>query len=481
MAHVYKNACGDTTATTGTGTYTLDDSAPTGMQDFVTALADGDTCTYSVTDGTDLEIGLGTWTEASRFLARTTIYYSTNAGSAVNWSAGSKNVRMTFTSDRHCDSVDGIGIGSLTDTTIPEYDSSSGTLVDSPIVIGSSWATVDRRIQVDIPSLGAGDGTGNQDGVSIYQPAKLAGDGPAFEYEAQNASSSRTTYARTSARIVTNTASSEDGQWVACVVVSGTITDIVEVDEDGLTVVKGGLAVEESGAGLKLKDTGGGTDDKTIHFLVDTGRMEILSLNDDGSTRKSAAGMDLGTGNLVLGATAYTGSARLYVSGERAQITNNHEWMCLTTGSGDGFSWFCDASNDGRITLGGTDAITFDSTNDEIEFHFGVHFGSDTTDVSSNAATLDFGTANHHELTLASATGACSITLTPPEGQTAGTFTMTQDNPARAVTFSSSATLKWPVAEETWENDTASSYRVFCWRYVKSKGHIVITYTDEIT
>jgi hypothetical protein len=83
----------ETSVTTGTGSYTLD-GAVAGFRAFSSACANGDTAFYAVENGTDWEVGLGTWGTGS-VLARTTILSSSNSNSAVSWSAGSKNVFLT--------------------------------------------------------------------------------------------------------------------------------------------------------------------------------------------------------------------------------------------------------------------------------------------------------------------------------------------------------------------------------------------------
>ena len=99
MALVVKDRVKETTTTTGTGSYTLAGAA-SGFQSFADALADGDTTWYGIEDGTNWEVGLGTWDESAGTLARTTVYSSSNSGSAVNWGAGSKNIFMTLPASR---------------------------------------------------------------------------------------------------------------------------------------------------------------------------------------------------------------------------------------------------------------------------------------------------------------------------------------------------------------------------------------------
>lgn len=86
----------ETTTTTGTGAYDLAGAA-TGFQAFVAAIGDGKACYYTVEDGTDWEVGIGTVNDASPdTLSRDTILASSNGDAAVNWGAGTKDVFVTI-------------------------------------------------------------------------------------------------------------------------------------------------------------------------------------------------------------------------------------------------------------------------------------------------------------------------------------------------------------------------------------------------
>jgi len=94
MALIVADRVQETTTTTGTGTYTLA-GAKDGFQSFA-AVGDGNTCYYAITDGTDWETGIGTFTLSGTTLARTTIIESSNSDAAVNWGAGSKDIFVTL-------------------------------------------------------------------------------------------------------------------------------------------------------------------------------------------------------------------------------------------------------------------------------------------------------------------------------------------------------------------------------------------------
>jgi len=94
MPYVIKDRVKSTTTTTGTGTYTLG-SAATGFQDF-SVIGDANQTYYCCTDGTDWELGLGTYTSSGTTLSRDTILASSNSGDAVNWSAGTRDIYVTY-------------------------------------------------------------------------------------------------------------------------------------------------------------------------------------------------------------------------------------------------------------------------------------------------------------------------------------------------------------------------------------------------
>ena len=91
---VWANGVWDTSTTTGTGTYTLSGTAVVGRQTFGTGVGNGNSCYYRAEDdsGGGWEEGIGTYTASGTTLSRDTILASSNSGSAVNWSAGTRQI-----------------------------------------------------------------------------------------------------------------------------------------------------------------------------------------------------------------------------------------------------------------------------------------------------------------------------------------------------------------------------------------------------
>lgn len=94
MAYIIAPGVRDTTTTTGTGTVTLANSAPLWHQTFGAVCATNDVISYRIEHATlnEWEEGYGTYNSTGPTLARTIITASSNAGAAVNFSAGTKNV-----------------------------------------------------------------------------------------------------------------------------------------------------------------------------------------------------------------------------------------------------------------------------------------------------------------------------------------------------------------------------------------------------
>lgn len=95
MPVLFADRAQDTSTTTGTGNFTLANSAPTGFQTLNAAFGTGVSLYYAIVGGAEWEVGKGSLS-TSTVLLRTTILASSNAGAAVNFSAGTKDVFCTI-------------------------------------------------------------------------------------------------------------------------------------------------------------------------------------------------------------------------------------------------------------------------------------------------------------------------------------------------------------------------------------------------
>jgi hypothetical protein len=98
MPLVVKDRVQETSTTTGTGTFTLA-GAVSGFQSF-SVIGNANTTYYAIVGGAEWEVGIGTYTSSGTTLSRDTILESSNGGTAVNFSAGTKNVFVTYPAEK---------------------------------------------------------------------------------------------------------------------------------------------------------------------------------------------------------------------------------------------------------------------------------------------------------------------------------------------------------------------------------------------
>ena len=101
MALVVKDRVKETTTSTGTGAISLAGAQPN-FRTFSSVLSNSDTTYYAIIDNTNLafEVGLGTYATSGNTITRTTVLSSSNSNSAVNFSAGTKDVLLTYPADK---------------------------------------------------------------------------------------------------------------------------------------------------------------------------------------------------------------------------------------------------------------------------------------------------------------------------------------------------------------------------------------------
>jgi hypothetical protein len=154
--------------TTGTGTFTLG-AAATGYQSFA-AIGNGNITYYTIAlqSGNEWEVGKGTVTDtAGTFtLSRDTVFESSNAGSLVNFSAGTKDVFVTYPAERAI------------------YEEPDGqTLIDGgPITILGADVTVNPTLEAEL-----GKFVGNVDSFGqVYNLNQSDGSSASADFVAYN-------------------------------------------------------------------------------------------------------------------------------------------------------------------------------------------------------------------------------------------------------------------------------------------------------
>ena len=164
MALVINNRVRETTSTEGTGAVTLG-GAVGGFQSFSAGIGNSNTTYYAISLNTanEWEVGLGTLNGDSSTLTRTTVLESSNSDSAVDFSAGTKEVFCTLPSEKavYLDASDNQvgGFSSLAADTSPQL---GGDLdVNGQDIVSTSNA------DIDIIPNGTGDVNLGADAVQI--------------------------------------------------------------------------------------------------------------------------------------------------------------------------------------------------------------------------------------------------------------------------------------------------------------------------
>ena len=161
MALVIKDRVRETTTTTGTGTVSLAGAA-LGFDSF-SVIGDGNTTYYCIANPgtTEWEVGIGTYTLSGTTLARTTVISSSNSNLAVNFSAGTKDVFVTYPAEK---SVNLDASGVLTTSTTGTASNVTGTVAIANGGTGQTSQTAAFDALSPITTKGdliVGDGTDN--------------------------------------------------------------------------------------------------------------------------------------------------------------------------------------------------------------------------------------------------------------------------------------------------------------------------------
>jgi len=171
MAFVLNDRVLETSTVTGTGPATLL-GASTGFQSFAAGIGGSNTTYYCIVNpnvAAEFEIGFGTLDAGGTVLTRTTVYRSSNSNNAVNFTAGTKTVFVTYPSTQ---SVNYNADGTITITGAATFTSTATVTssTNSPFTVNnggtgtplansaaSFFGNVNNFLQVNHQNLSAGN------------------------------------------------------------------------------------------------------------------------------------------------------------------------------------------------------------------------------------------------------------------------------------------------------------------------------------
>jgi hypothetical protein len=182
MALVLADRVKETTTTTGTGTLTLDGAA-TGFQSFA-AVGNTNTTYYCIAGqaSNEWEVGIGTYTSSGTTLSRDTVLASSNSGSLVTFSAGTKDVFVTYPAGRSI-YANGTTLTATNSSILPSASGGTGfgTYATGDLVYASATNTLSKltagtdgyvlTLASGVPSWAAAGGGGG--GLTQAQVLKL--------------------------------------------------------------------------------------------------------------------------------------------------------------------------------------------------------------------------------------------------------------------------------------------------------------------
>ena len=441
----------ETTTTTGTGSVTLGGAVP-GFQSFA-VVGNGNTCYYTIVDGTAWEVGIGTYSTSGPTLARTTVLSnSSGTTSPITLAAGTKTIFLTYPAEKSVNLDASGNVSPLGTVSSGVWQGSTvGVAYGGTGVTASSGANSvmlrDANQNVSINRL-------NQSSTTITAAGTTTTLTAASTFSQILVGTGGQTFKLPDATTLTNTTTFEFNNNATGVL---TITDNANATVG--TITSGGAAA----IALLSNGTVGGTWD--VHAYIPenvTWGTNSLALSTTVITGGTWNGGTIATGYGGTGLTSYTSGGAVYANssstltsgtlpltaGGTAATTASGARTSLdvpsTTGSGASGTWGINITGSASGSAGSVaNAATFNSS--------GSGDASGTTFNGSAARTISYNTIGAPSTTGTNASGTWGINVTGNAG-TAGYIINT--NIGRTGSNGFISTTSWGTAE--WANQPVS-------------------------
>ena len=397
MALILKDRVKETTTVVGTGTATLL-GAVTGYQSFA-AIGNGNTCYYTIAGPAEWEVGIGTYTSSGTTLSRDTVLSSSNGGSLVSFSAGTKDVFVVQPSEKavYTDASNIINTSGNAATTVTFTQVNTTNLVANTVTITAGTITTNATNNTDITNKAYVDGVAAT-GLTYHAAVQVA--------------TTQSLAAQTGGVVVYNNGANGVGATLTLTVALTTL-DGYSLSNTNRILVKD--ETNQTYNGVYTWATGGTVLTRSTDTDTYGSQPNQLSLNDyfyvqNGNVNKGSAWVvDSPTGTIVFGtsniAFAQFSSSQVYSAGTGLSL-NNTTFSIANTTVVSGL--YGDSANISVIEVNAQGQLTSASNS------------------AINVSNITVGTLPNARTTANSANGAFTIVLRDANGSFAanvGTFT----------------------------------------------------------